>query len=397
MAKQIIDLGTSPNKGDGDPLRTAFDKVNDNFDELYLALGNPSGATTDVLPDSDATIDLGSAAKQWADLHVADFIYLNGARIEVTAGGALLVNGGAPAEVQDTVGSVFGDDSTLLVDGVNNIIPSANISGTEATNWDTAFSWGDHNAAGYLTDLIGDLQGSVFADDSTLLVDSIEGKIVGEVTGPISSTNWMAASDSYLTISNGGSTQPGPIQIVASANLDLAAGAGQVINANRNIVAAEGVTGNVTGDIVGSVFADDSSVMVDAVNNTMFAETLTTLGVFGNPTLSLNADFVGIDAQNGNLTLQTSDTIINNFVNKWEVQGISASMELTDDGVNSELGLNIDVVDFGTGNTIDMQNNTVHLTGATFTGEPWISLADLKTEVAASVDFTDFQTRIAAL
>jgi len=107
-----------------------------------------------------------------------------------------------------------------------------------------------------------------------------------------------------------------------------------------------------TGDLKGSVFADDSSVMVDAVNQTMFAETLTTLGVFGNPTLSLNADIVGIDAQNGNLILQTSDTIINNFVNKWEVQGISASMELTDDGNNSELTLNIDVVDFGTGNSV---------------------------------------------
>lgn len=37
MAKQTINLGTSANKGDGDPLRTAFDKVNDNFDELYSA------------------------------------------------------------------------------------------------------------------------------------------------------------------------------------------------------------------------------------------------------------------------------------------------------------------------------------------------------------------------
>ena len=37
MAKQTINLGTSANKGDGDPLRTAFDKVNDNFDELYTA------------------------------------------------------------------------------------------------------------------------------------------------------------------------------------------------------------------------------------------------------------------------------------------------------------------------------------------------------------------------
>ena len=37
MAKQTINLGTSANKGDGDPLRTAFDKVNDNFNELYAA------------------------------------------------------------------------------------------------------------------------------------------------------------------------------------------------------------------------------------------------------------------------------------------------------------------------------------------------------------------------
>jgi hypothetical protein len=39
VAKQTINLGTSANKGDGDPLRTAFDKVNDNFDELYTADG----------------------------------------------------------------------------------------------------------------------------------------------------------------------------------------------------------------------------------------------------------------------------------------------------------------------------------------------------------------------
>ena len=37
MAKQTIDLGSSANKGDGDPLRTAFTKINSNFDELYAA------------------------------------------------------------------------------------------------------------------------------------------------------------------------------------------------------------------------------------------------------------------------------------------------------------------------------------------------------------------------
>jgi hypothetical protein len=37
MAKQPINIGSSANDGTGDPLRTAFDKINDNFDELYGA------------------------------------------------------------------------------------------------------------------------------------------------------------------------------------------------------------------------------------------------------------------------------------------------------------------------------------------------------------------------
>lgn len=39
MAKQTINIGTTANDGTGDPLRTAFDKANDNFDELYNGAG----------------------------------------------------------------------------------------------------------------------------------------------------------------------------------------------------------------------------------------------------------------------------------------------------------------------------------------------------------------------
>jgi hypothetical protein len=92
MAQKIINIGTSANKGDGDPLRLAFGKINDNFTELYT---------------------------------------------------------GSPIVPQDLRGSVFGDDSTLLVDGVNSSIPKANIE--DSTNWDTAFGWGNHSTAGYLT------------------------------------------------------------------------------------------------------------------------------------------------------------------------------------------------------------------------------------------------------
>ena len=35
MAQQIINVGAAPNDGDGDPIRTAFQKTNSNFTELY--------------------------------------------------------------------------------------------------------------------------------------------------------------------------------------------------------------------------------------------------------------------------------------------------------------------------------------------------------------------------
>lgn len=42
--KQTVGIGSAANDGTGDPLRTAFDKINDNFDELYAALGDPPSA-----------------------------------------------------------------------------------------------------------------------------------------------------------------------------------------------------------------------------------------------------------------------------------------------------------------------------------------------------------------
>ena len=51
MAKQLLSLGTNANDNTGDTLRAGGDKVNDNFNELYTALGN----------GTDLTISLASA------------------------------------------------------------------------------------------------------------------------------------------------------------------------------------------------------------------------------------------------------------------------------------------------------------------------------------------------
>lgn len=123
MAKQIVNIGSSVNKGDGDPLRTAFDKINDNFDELYAATTlDLDSIGSNMIPTTDGTFALGSATKQWSDLYVKDFVYIGNARLQADAQGNLVVNGASIKVDGDVTGSIFGDDSTLLVDAVNNKI-----------------------------------------------------------------------------------------------------------------------------------------------------------------------------------------------------------------------------------------------------------------------------------
>ena len=54
MAKQIINIGTGELTGDGETIRSAFDKVNDNFNELYAGGGGSGGGAT-ILTDLGIT------------------------------------------------------------------------------------------------------------------------------------------------------------------------------------------------------------------------------------------------------------------------------------------------------------------------------------------------------
>ena len=54
MAQQTINIGTSANDGTGDPLRTAFDKVNDNFTELY---NDDAGDVGSIIAGTGVAVD----------------------------------------------------------------------------------------------------------------------------------------------------------------------------------------------------------------------------------------------------------------------------------------------------------------------------------------------------
>jgi hypothetical protein len=124
MAKQEINLGSAPNAGDGDPLRTAFNKINENFDELYNTSGGLDllNVASNVIPATDNTYDLGSPAKRWKHGYFATgSLYVGDLKLS-NDGGTLLVqqvtNAGliTEAPIPDNPGVVTTD---RIINGAN--------------------------------------------------------------------------------------------------------------------------------------------------------------------------------------------------------------------------------------------------------------------------------------
>lgn len=149
MAQRIINIGTSANKGNGDPIRTAFTKVNENFTEVYAKIVAIENGTINVV-------------------------------------------------ISDVKGSVHSDDSTLIIDGISGaVVGPVNNSSVTTTTLTATTIVGDltgdvtGNVTGTLTGTLlgnstgyhtGDITGSVFADNSTVLVDAINGTIPGYIS-----------------------------------------------------------------------------------------------------------------------------------------------------------------------------------------------------------------------
>ena len=102
-----------------------------------------------------------------------------------------------------------------------------------------------------------DVRGNIYADDSTLLVDAVNGRIVGNV------------ETSSVTANNLVGTVTGDVTGSVTGNV-----VGDTTGTHFGAV-----SGNVDGDLVGSVFADDSTLLVDAVNSVVSAKVDTNEGV----------------------------------------------------------------------------------------------------------------------
>ena len=183
--------------------------------------------------------------------------------------------------VFDLRGSVFADDSTVMVDAIDRTFLgdlTGNITGNiNGVVTGTAGSSLIGNVTGNLIGYqVGDMTGSVFADDSSMLVDGTNGMIVGDVENAVVSTQ-------ILTV---GQIDPDPISgeiylngtvygdlngVVYGTTVGIVEG--DVNDVNGDLL-LDGTARLLEGDVKGSVFADDSSIMVDAVDNKLYSDAL---------------------------------------------------------------------------------------------------------------------------
>lgn len=170
MAQRLINIGTGPNTKDGDSVRNAFDKANQNFTELYGLVGestdgqirtdiigsvfaddstvlvdainqkifirelNVDGQTSvggHIIPEADNTHDLGSPTKQWRHVYTSGgSIYLDNIKLTNVGGkftATKVINPGEENEAEDPEDSdatseIRGGGAISVGDGVGTSV-----------------------------------------------------------------------------------------------------------------------------------------------------------------------------------------------------------------------------------------------------------------------------------
>ena len=195
-----------------------------------------------------------------------------------------------------------------LVSGMNNLLEdqTPQLGGNLDLNGNNIIGTGNINITGSLTMTTGflavDTKGSVFANDSGLLVDGIAGKhvLANNALGDLGNVAGTAPTDGQVLKWNNSASQWQP-QADSTGNhplnslSDVNAGSPQNLQA---LVWDSGTSKWVAGDVLqqgefldgdfrGSVFGDDSTLIVDGINHTITATNVITKLISGADTLEI--------------------------------------------------------------------------------------------------------------
>ena len=316
MAKQIINIGASANDGTGDPLRNAFDKANDNFTEVYLALGNANNPI-DLFDNNGALDLLGKPNK-------VSFLYDTKALVDAVSPSTYH---GAIAHAHDT-GTVYyahgswrglltdnsAGDVLNYVDPLNKFVYSANILNSEVdgyvlgTSANGSYSWVEGGSGG----------GAYTNANVDTHLNTSTGSSGEVLSWDGSDYNWIAQpadQNTFTRVTVGGvnvdaGTATDAFSIVAGTNVTLAADA-----------SAKTITINSSGGGGGGGGTDLNGLSSGVINQVTDSIAFIDADDSGASKKETIADFVsaitgvGITASNGVLSADYNNAAVDTHLN----------------------------------------------------------------------------------
>ena len=307
MTKQTINIGSSANDGTGDPLRTAFTKINENFSELY---GGDSDASTVLEHDSSPKL----AGNLDTNNNSITTDVTNG-NVTLTANGtgSIVLNG---LKVKGT--TLFSDDSSaisinesLIVDG------TASVSGALSSATSLAL------ATGATVTGIAD-EDDMSSDSATLLATQQSIKKYVDDTVTAQDLDFTTDDSTAMNID------------LDSETLHFAGGNGISTSASSNTVTFAVDTGTV-------VTLTDSQTLTNKVLTSPTINAATMTGTVTIENLSFNDTDISTSS-NANLTLNPGGTgtielaAATNVTGNMDVTGTLTTDDITTAGTQTITG-----------------------------------------------------------
>ena len=307
MAQQIINVGTAPNDGLGDPLRTAFGKTNNNFSQLFATAGITgiaNGTSNVQIPVANGNVTISSAG-------ASNVLRVSGTG--VYSSGTLNATGLTTLSNLSVTGTTVSTGTIQSLTNVTavNLDASANVTAA-------GYLFGD---GGFISNItaVSNLAVTLIANGSTTVATTGSGANVAVSVGGVSNVTVFATTGEYVkgilsasgNVTGGNILTGGLISAIGgiyttttvSAQGNITVGnilTGGLLSATGNITGGNILTGGLlsaTGNITGGNVSTGG--VISAIGN-----------VSGNYILGNGALLTGVITSVANINLGTSNVTV---------------------------------------------------------------------------------------
>jgi len=277
MTYELVDVGAAPDDGNGDPLRTAYIKINNNFINLSQ-VGTTritNGSSNVIIPAADGNIYAGVA-------NVSNVLTITNTGIigksvsavgNIATGNYFIGNGYFLTDISQARSIRYGTSNVFIptIDGPVDTVVQGNLTLQASSNLVTVF--GDLNVTGNATISGNITRNAISYGTSFLGFDTPDGNAFIRIAG---SSNVAVFTTTGLTTGNITATSITGSVLSVSGNINGANINGTAVSATGNVrggnvVADSGVYGNIFTTLIDS--GDSSQITVTP--DTRFSATVT--------------------------------------------------------------------------------------------------------------------------